>query len=557
MKRLTPYLRNNVWRIVLLCLLCSVSGFASVMQALATRNFVDYAVAGSRSRFLLWIALFFGLILLQIFLNAIVNVLYESTTTRISNHIRRSSFSTVMSRDYASVKKFHSGDILQRVFADADSVAGNLVWIPLEVCSLTTKLVASVVYLTVLQWKLALILVICFFSISLLSLPLRPLIQQYHKRVMEKQGKARSFLQELMDNMLVVQSFQAVPGSGVHAEELLADYRKARVRKSAFSAGVGVASSLVVNAAYLIGLGWCGLGIVKGTISFGTLSAVWQLVGQITDPAKRATKILPQYYAMTASAERLQELEQIPPEKVDPATDWNAVSKTFSQIQLRDISFAYPGPADEGTDILNHLDLNVHSGDFIAITGQSGIGKSTLLRLILGVFLPNSGTRQILWGSGRVSELDAGARAMIAYVPQGNFLMSGTIRDAIHFWKDGDPDSERMEQACRIAEVSGFLSQLPRGLDTELGERGVGLSEGQLQRIALARAIYSGKPVLLLDEATSALDEETEAKVLENLRQCNDRTVIIVTHRKAALNICNRIVEMENGRIREHHDTNR
>lgn len=556
MKRLARYSRKNLWRIALLCLLCSVSAFASVIQALATRNFVDYAVAGNRERFLLWIALFFGLIFLQIFLDSTANVLNESTVTRISNRIRRDAFSVVMSRDYASVKKYHSGDIMQRIFTDADAVAGNLVWIPLEVCTLATKLIASVVYLTVLQWKLALVLIICFFSISFVALPLRPLIQQYHKRVMEKHGKARSFLQELMDNMLVVQSFQAVSGSGAHADELLEDYRKARVRKSVFSAGVGVASSLAVNAAYIIGLGWCGLGIVNGTISFGTLSAVWQLVGQITDPAKRATKILPQYYAMTASADRLQELEQIPGEKADPATDWNAVSATFSQIRLRDISFSYTDPADEKTHILSHLNLNVHSGDFIAITGQSGIGKSTLLRLILGVFIPNSGTRQVLWGSGETSELDAGARAMIAYVPQGNFLMSGTIRDAIHFWREGAPDPERMERACRIAEVSSFLSQLPQGLDTQLGERGVGLSEGQLQRIALARAIYSGKPVLLLDEATSALDEDTEAKVLENLRFCNDRTVIIVTHRKAALKICNRIVEMDNGRIRERHDAN-
>ena len=555
MKQLTRLFKKNLWQIGLLCLLCSVSAFASVIQALATRNFVDYAAAGNRDAFLFWIALFFGLIFLQIFLNSAANVLNESTVTGISNRIRRDAFSVVMSRDYASVKKYHSGDIMQRIFADADAVAGNFVWIPLEVCSLATKLIASVVYLTILQWKLALVLIVCFFSISFAALPLRPMIQRYHKRVMEKHGKARSFLQELMDNMLVVQSFQAVSGSGAHAEELLEDYRKARVRKSLFSAGVGAASSLAVNVAYIIGLGWCGLGIVNGTISFGTLSAVWQLVGQITDPAKRAARILPQYYAMTASAERLQELKRIPGEKVDSAADWNAVSAAFSQIRLRDISFSYTDPADEKTHVLNQLDLTVHSGDFIAITGESGIGKSTLLRLILGVFTPNSGTRQVLWGNGEISELDAGARAMIAYVPQGNFLMSGTIREAIHFWSTGKPDPERMERACQIAEVSSFLSQLPRGLDTELGERGVGLSEGQLQRIALARAIYSGKPVLLLDEATSALDEHTEARVLENLRGCNDRTVIIVTHRKAALRICNRIVEMDNGRIRERHDT--
>lgn len=556
MKQLARFFRKDLWQIALLCLLCSISAFASVAQALTTKNFVDCAVAGNREGFLVWLALFFGLIVAQIILNAAANVLKESTVAGIANRIRHETLSTVMSRDYASVQKHHTGDILQRIFTDADAVAGNLVWIPMEICSLTTTLIASVVYLSILQWKLAMVLMICFFSISFAALPLRPVIQRCHKRVMEKHGKARGFLQELMDNMLVVRSFQAVPGSGAHADRLLEDYRKARIRKSAFSVGVGVASCLAINVAYLIGLGWCGLGIIRGTISIGTLPAVWQLVGRITDPAKRASRILPQYYAMTASAERLRELEQMPEEKVDRTADWDTISKTFSRIQLRDISYSYDGSAGENAPVLKQLDFSVCRGEFIAIAGESGIGKSTLLRLMLGILTPNSGTRQILLDNGERIELDAGVRAMIAYVPQGNFLMSGTIREAIQFWNPAAPDPERLEQACQIAEVNSFLAQLPRGLDTELGERGAGLSEGQLQRIALARAVYSGKPVLLLDEATSALDEQTEASVLKNLRSCTDRTVIIVSHRKAAMDICGRLVELDDGRIRERHDPN-
>ena len=141
---------------------------------------------------------------------------------------------------------------------------------------------------------------------------------------------------------------------------------------------------------------------------------------------------------------------------------------------------------------------------------------------------------------------------MISYVPQGNFLMSGTIREAVCFWQGETIDEDRLREACRIAEASAFIEAMDRGYETSLGERGSGLSEGQLQRLAIARAIYSQKPVLLLDEATSALDEETEAKVLNNLRALDNRTVVIVTHRKAALDICTRIVEMDRGRIREH-----
>ena len=169
------------------------------------------------------------------------------------------------------------------------------------------------------------------------------------------------------------------------------------------------------------------------------------------------------------------------------------------------------------------------------------------MKLLLGIYRPQS-------GSIRVDDvrLDAGARGMISYVPQGNFLMSGTIREAVNFWQKETVDEAKLKEACRIAEADGFIAELEQGYDTSLAERGAGLSEGQLQRLAIARAIYSDKPVLLLDEATSALDEQTEARVLENLRQLQNRTVIIVTHRKAALDICNRIIEMDNGRIREH-----
>lgn len=205
--------------------------------------------------------------------------------------------------------------------------------------------------------------------------------------------------------------------------------------------------------------------------------------------------------------------------------------------------------------MLSDLDFTIYSGDVIAITGESGIGKSTLLKLMLGIYNPTAGSITVRDRKEHSAVLDAGAREIISYVPQGNFPMSGTIRDSVHFWQGETPDGEKLRKACVIAEADEMIRALEQGYDTRLGERGAGLSEGQLQRLAIARAIYSGKPVLLLDEATSALDEQTEAKVLENLKKLTDRTVIIVTHRKAALDICNRIVELDNGRIRESHRT--
>ena len=294
---------------------------------------------------------------------------------------------------------------------------------------------------------------------------------------------------------------------------------------------------------------WCSFGILDGTVSFGTFSAVWQLIGQITGPVRQMAGILPQYYTMMASVERLQSLENLGAEPENANADWKKTAEEFTAIHSEHLTFSYDN-TDQNT-VLRDLTFTINRGDFIAITGESGIGKSTFLKLLLGIYSLETPALNIRLLDGETVPLDAGARNMISYVPQGNFLMSGTIREAVHFWQGDAIDDEKLKEACRIAEADGFIKALDTGYETPLGERGAGLSEGQLQRLAIARAIYSGKPVLLLDEATSALDEQTEAKVLENLRKLKNRTVIIVTHRKAALDICNRIVEMDNGRIRE------
>ena len=194
--------------------------------------------------------------------------------------------------------------------------------------------------------------------------------------------------------------------------------------------------------------------------------------------------------------------------------------------------------------VLKNLSLEIKKDEYTAFTGTSGCGKSTALKLLMCVMQPDTGSRYYMNGQGEVRELTSAFRRLFAYVPQGNFLMSGTIREIVSF---SDPvavsDERRLKDALRIACADAFVSELEQGADTLLGEHGAGLSEGQMQRIAIARAIFSGSPVLLLDEATSALDTETEKRLLENLRSMTDKTVVIVTHRPAALSICDRVLE--------------
>jgi len=543
---------KHLWSIAILCLFSVALTLADVVQALTMANFLDFAAAGDRAGFLRWFGVYFSLIFFQLVGGAVRSLLQQSVSNSLHNKVRLRFFRTVLTREYAALREKKSGELMQLISSDTSVVVSTVIGLPMEVCNLLAQLIGASLCLTLLQGKLALILFGCFVVMLLAGLPLRKFVRKFHKLLMEAGGKVLNVHQEALNNLLIIRAFQASHGVLRDAKEKLAAYRKVMLQKAVFSQFITSGSAVAINAAYIIGMLWCGMGMVNGSVSFGTFSAVWQLIGKITGPAMQAAGILPQYYTMTASVERLKELENLAAETEDTGKDWNTAKKSFTAIHSENLTFSYD--KTEQNTILRDLTFTIHRGDFIAITGESGIGKSTFLKLLLGIYRPETPAITIHLSGGEILPLDCGARNMISYVPQGNFLMSGTIREAVHFWQGETIDDERLKEACHIAEADGFINALELGYDTPLGERGAGLSEGQLQRLAIARAIYSGKPVLLLDEATSALDEQTEAKVLENLRQLKNRTVIIVTHRKAALDICNRIVEMEDGRIREHYD---
>ena len=299
-----------------------------------------------------------------------------------------------------------------------------------------------------------------------------------------------------------------------------------------------------------------------GTISFGTLTAITQLITQIQTPFANITGYLPRYYAMLASAERLMEAEAFDSDDVT-AKPLEEVSSFYENelqsIGLKGASFTYyPASEDMGAlsknempVVLHGLSLEIQKGETVAFTGHSGCGKSTALKLLMCVYQPDSGERFFTDKSDNRGDLSSAYRRLFAYVPQGNYLMSGTIREVVSFAvPEVACDTERLAVALRISCAEEFVSELDDGVDTLLGERGTGLSEGQMQRLAIARAIFSGSPILLLDEATSALDEETERHLLENLRSMTDKTVVIVAHRPAALTICDRVLDFtENGVI--------
>ena len=282
---------------------------------------------------------------------------------------------------------------------------------------------------------------------------------------------------------------------------------------------------------------WGADGIAKGVMTYGTLTAFLQLINQLRAPLQNVSGILPQYYSALASAERLMELEVGETDK--PAVHkekLNEVIEGFSSVELTGVDFAYK---DE--PILIGCTFSVPKGKITALTGESGSGKSTVFKLVLGLYEPQNGEITI---NGNIP-LDTSLRGLFAYVPQGNLVLSGSIRDNITLCNN-ETDEQKLIEACKAAEIYDLILSTPDGFDTELSERGAGLSEGQIQRISIARALLTDAPVLLLDEATSALDEETETKVLSNIKAMSDKTVLFVTHRNTSLKVCDRIVHVEN-----------
>ncbi len=535
-------------------------GASGVVYALFLRQVVDTAVAGDRAGFwqaILSVAL---LMLAQMTLRAIVRWITELAKSNFENAFKARLSRTLLHGDYLRVSAVHSAEWLNRLTNDTVVVANGYTDIVPGLAEMVVKLVGALIMIIALQPQFAGVLIPGGTLLIIFTWLFRKLLKRMHKDVQEADGRLRILLQECMGSLLVVRSFAVEEQEQGRVEGLMREHKAARMRRNYFTNVCNIGFAAAMNGMYLLGIAWCGYGILEGTITFGTLTAITQLISQIQMPLANVTGYVPRYFAMIASAERLMEAESFESESTPPKPLSELETfyrKDLAAIGLRDASFSYL-PASSDTDkadedempiVLNGLSLEIGQGEYVAFTGHSGCGKSTALKLLMCVYQPDDGERYYVRRDGERAPLLAKHRRLFAYVPQGNALMSGTIREVVTMAApEAAHDEERLTHALRVACAEEFVNELEDGPDTLLGERGCGLSEGQMQRLAIARAVFCGSPILLLDEATSALDATTERQVLQNLRAMTSKTVIIVTHRPAALDICDRVLAFtENG----------
>lgn len=529
--------------IVSLGMLRILQGLEGTLFAIELRNVIDCAIGGDRNGFLFHLSVLCVLVLSAVLIHVAGWYGLQKSQALLEKHFRMRVFSQLLRCSYSSVSKVHSGEWMTRITRDVDAIVGTLL-------NVLPRLVGIVVQITSALWSLfilfpqaAFILLPAAAIMMLLSVLMRKRLKASYKAVTEADGSARSFMQERLAGLDVIRTFTQETQTNTQAEHYMDRLVKLRLRRSRFAAICDFGAYSAMRVGYLLGVVFCGFQILNGTMSYGTMAAVLQLVNRIDGPITELSEFVMKYFEMLASAERLKEIEMLPLDLQQPPHELEKVrsyyAHQFKAVGLRGASFSYDG--SEEHLVVKNFSLAVRKGEFVAFTGKSGCGKSTVLKLLMGLY-PLCGGELCLWDcNGDAQPLDSAWRTLFAYVPQGNHLLSGTLREVITF---GDParmeDDDGIWQALKVACADEFVAQLDAGLDTVLGECGAGLSEGQAQRLAIARAAFSGRPILMLDESTSALDELTERRVLTNLRTMTDRTVILVTHRPAALSVCDR-----------------
>lgn len=525
----------------------TIYGASSVLFAKFSKNIIDGAtVAKDINVIVKYAVAMLLLVAFQIIFNIVKNSLSERCTARLEMTLKKYLLDIIINKDYQKVTSYHTGDLQNRMFNDVTLVSNGFTTIIPEAAYFGSKLLGALIYLIIIDKIFALVFVVGGCFVYILSRIFRKTLKRLHKSVQESEGKTRSFIQEILANILVIKAFSVEDKINYETDALQETNFKARMKKRNFSicANVGLGGLFSVGTVFAVSFG--AYSILNAGMSYGTVTAIIQLVNQVQSPFVSLSGIIPKYYAAVASAERLIELDNLPDEKNADAqiADPEELYAELEKIDFNNITFSYDRDV-----ILDSTSLCINKGDFIAITGISGIGKSTLLKLLLGVFNPQEGSIELELNGGKMP-VGKSTRRLFSYVPQGNMLISGTIMDNLTFI-NSDVTKEEIDKAIQISCADNFISELPDKTNTVIGERGVGLSEGQIQRLAIARSLLSKSPVLLLDEATSALDEATEKRFLTNLKKMDNITCIIVSHKKAALEICNRQIHIENGKIIE------
>ncbi|MBQ5823250.1 MAG: ABC transporter ATP-binding protein [Clostridia bacterium] len=550
-KWLLRYVSKYRAQIILYIVIGVIGTLTGLGVSVASKHLIDAVVNRSAETIFGSAAFAVGFALLQIVLTTLMSRIATLAGTKISNEVRGNIYEHVIFSDWSRIGKYHSGDLLNRIEGDAGAISNSIVtFIP----GIFTKLTTFIGCLALVLYYDPTMAIFALMSAPFLVLTSKittKTVRKYNKQSREINGTILSYVSESVQNLQTIKAFNITNRYVSQMRTHLEHYRSIRLRQDKFSLIMSFCLSVIGLIVSYSCYAWGVYRLWNGAITYGTMLLFLQISGQLTTSFSSLAGLFPSAISIATAAGRIMEITGLSVETDSDGEKAEAIRTTAEadgiSVACENVTYTYN---DAEQSVLNEISFTASPGETIALVGPSGEGKTTILRLILGLVKPDSGRMTVSTKGGKQLGISDSTRRFCAYVPQGNAVFSGTIADNLRIVRP-EATQEEIEEVLKIAEAWSFIDKLPQKTDTVIGERGVNFSEGQIQRISIARALLRNAPVLVMDEATSALDAETEEKVLGNMMKAYpNRTCIITTHRPSMLNYCNRVYRLnESGNL--------
>lgn len=534
--------------IVFYTLLGILSTSLGLVSSVAGKYLIDIITGYKTSKLAVMILIMVGSTAFSLIFSSVINRISTKLSIDINNDIQADIFDKIVDADWMAINRYSNGDVLNRFNGDIGTVSGNAIsWLP-SIIIAVYNFIATFFVILHYDWVMALIALASAPFLLLMSRFMIKKQREYSKKVREMSSQLMSFEVEAFYNFDTIKSFGIAPYYSRKMRWWQGKFKDISLRYNLFTIKTNIVMSVLGNAVQFAAFGYCLFRLWTHDITYGTMTLFLQQRSNLSSAFSSVVSIIPSFLNSSVSAHRIRELVELPKEiHIPESAELDALAKDGFQVRMRGVEFSYI----EGTKVITGSDFKASPGEIVALVGPSGEGKTTMIRLILGLIRPEEGETVIIASDGTEVVMNAETRHLFAYVPQGNTILSGTIAENMRMVKEDASDEEIIE-ALKISCAWDFVERLPDTIYSNVGERGRGFSEGQAQRIAIARAVLRDSPILLLDEATSALDVTTERRVLRNIiQQRPNKTCIVTTHRPSVLNLCQRVYRVMEGKVTE------